>query len=901
MMRRRYGLLQATLIALVAHCVAHAWKTGRGHISWGSKVSHEKQNWVNRALLWRLPRGGGEQNDNVDDDSLPTEHEVDSTETEEESENQTLEEDDIESSVVEDGTQSSEDAEQPATVIAPQQEDRKVRHTSDVIVRLVEQNSDLKQESVELRELITNRAQAYIKELSEAEDKPPHPKRVLHYVAPKIPAIKHSPDLMLRVQSFKGGTDTGVAACAIGTVARLCEFYDRRILQNVDEDEFVSVGEEIVRDRRYQQLVECVLCGVDVQRRKKEADKMKDGKATKEANAERDIEEVLDEEEAKIDDGLSVQDSCRAAWGIAVLSGFRNESFCDVTTEDILTALSLRSRELLLARLQLLREGETLKEDKEGSLTLVERLDQDAEELAEDAAAAMWTFACVKACTGVRSVPLFDACCTILCQNPVDLRERAKEEREGLDGSTFDVNDVVDKLQRSESDEMSTKVADGGNFTSISSTNVNATVDPEKGTTRLNETTVDSKDALLDWLTPNEVTDVLWALALHGSTVDTDSKEEVALSETAAAFREIAFDRLVGWLRRDLDIIEQEKDDGTNSSVLATEGTETEFIKVDHFDRSVDGVGAEETLVEVVDASTVLASSATMETEVVTAMNNAEAEDEGNGVQQVQVVDAATLLACTPEVPLEAETELLVASTLARSYESLDDEADAGEPPSVSFANQNVKERNAIGSDVTAIRTSAQLSFSPHDLCSIAWAVTDLRDPLRYLIVDLITQMFSSLGSDSLQGLSMADLSNLAWAIARSASQKQTLSYAEYSKAPAAAVTRWTAEAALARLRIDGRILEDRDVALAVRSVIQEFQPPELGRLLWSFACTEANYIDPLELKKERDDALSQLATLALLAAGSNMSIFSTEDLVSAVLFPFSTCLHKLTHSSQCG
>ena len=67
---------------------------------------------------------------------------------------------------------------------------------------------------------------------------------------------------------------------------------------------------------------------------------------------------------------------------------------------------------------------------------------------------------------------------------------------------------------------------------------------------------VASRDGLLDWLTPNEVTDVLWALALHGSTIDTDSKEEIALSETAAAFREIAFDRLVGWLRRDLDIIE---------------------------------------------------------------------------------------------------------------------------------------------------------------------------------------------------------------------------------------------------------------------------------------------------------------------------------------------------------
>ena len=193
----------------------------------------------------------------------------------------------------------------------------------------------------------------------------------------------------------------------------------------------------------------------------------------------RDIEEVLDEEDAEIVDGLSVQDACRAAWGIAVLAGFHTETFSDVATEDILTALSLHARELLLARLLLLREGETQREDNDGTWTLVERLDQDAEELAQDAAAAMWTFACVKACTGVRSVPLFETCCTILCQNPVDLREHAREDKEGLDGSNFQVNDVIDKLERSEIDHFSTESTDETNATSDSTTNVNATLTDE--------------------------------------------------------------------------------------------------------------------------------------------------------------------------------------------------------------------------------------------------------------------------------------------------------------------------------------------------------------------------------------------------------------------------------------
>ena len=186
-----------------------------------------------------------------------------------------------------------------------------------------------------------------------------------------------------------------------------------------------------------------------------EAETNKKDDEREESVKSRDIEEVLDEEGAVIDDGLSVQDACRAAWGIAVLAGFHTETFSDVSTADILKALSSRCKQLLLARLQLLREGETQRKDNDGTLTLLQRLDQDAEELAKDSASAMWTFACVKACTGVRSVSLFETCCSILCQDPVDLRERARVEKDGLDGSAFDVNDVIDKLERSEIDTVS--------------------------------------------------------------------------------------------------------------------------------------------------------------------------------------------------------------------------------------------------------------------------------------------------------------------------------------------------------------------------------------------------------------------------------------------------------------
>jgi hypothetical protein len=578
---------------------------------------------------------------------------------------------------------------------------RKKRHTSDIITNMMDKGLD--NESYELRELIASRAQSYMNDLLHSSEKLPHPKRTLHYLAPKIPAIKHSPDLMLRVQSSRGGIDAGVAACTIGTVARLCERYDRQNLQETDDAASVSIGSDIVKDRRFQQLVECVLCGVDVRKRREETERKKVDEEVEEAGELRDIEEVLDEEDIKIDEGLSVQDACRAAWGIAILGGFHTESFSEVATEDILTALSLRSRELLLARLQLLRQGDTQKQAEDG--TLIERLDQDADELAADAASAMWVFACVKACTGIRSIPLFEACCSILCQNPDELRERAQAAKEGLDGSNFEANDVLERLARSEIDDSLNEAPTQVISTTTSSIKAN--------TTDGSETLDVLKDALLDWLSPNEVTDVLWALALHGSRVDTDSKEETALSETAAAFREIAFDRLVTWLHRDMDIIEQVKRNGMDPPSLTHDMMKTEkgyWSDISDVSTNTEGGCQEETLVEVVDAATLLASSALMETEVVKTIDNISVKDDHKGVTKVH---------------LQTETEVLMASAVAPPYEATMQESSAH--PEISTVSHDAP--FPPDSRMSALLRSGKLSFSPHDLCSIAWAVTDLRDP----------------------------------------------------------------------------------------------------------------------------------------------------------------------------
>ena len=79
----------------------------------------------------------------------------------------------------------------------------------------------------------------------------------------------------------------GVAACLIGTIAYACELYDNEVTrreehfsnsskENCDDKQrrrfrsSESVASDIVKNRRFEQVVECILCGVDVKKRKKE-------------------------------------------------------------------------------------------------------------------------------------------------------------------------------------------------------------------------------------------------------------------------------------------------------------------------------------------------------------------------------------------------------------------------------------------------------------------------------------------------------------------------------------------------------------------------------------------------------------------------------------------------------
>ena len=224
-----------------------------------------------------------------------------------------------------------------------QRRQKKVRHTSEVIQNLMDRGvvvgATEDEELSSLRELTTDRANDFLKTLWSADDKMPHPNKVLRYVAPRIPAIQTSPDILLRIQSARPSVDAGAAAFCIGTVARICQHYDnhrgprqrrrRKRRKDVEDDSSSSsssssgassVSADIIKDRRFEQLVECVLCGLNIPSRKRQAQDFNETDTT----PQKEIEDVLD------DRSLSISNTCRAAWGLAIMGGYnaRQQDVC---------------------------------------------------------------------------------------------------------------------------------------------------------------------------------------------------------------------------------------------------------------------------------------------------------------------------------------------------------------------------------------------------------------------------------------------------------------------------------------------------------------------------------------------------------------------------------------------
>jgi hypothetical protein len=700
------------------------------------------------------------------------------------------------------------------------------RHTSDLIQNLLEGAQD-QPESHALRQMIMERTQQYLTDFFDEENETPHPRNLLQILAPKIPAIKHSPDVALRIQSVRSDMDSGVAASLVGVIAHVAEFYDKRevLVQNLKRkgDSVESSSLSIVKERRFEQLIECILCGVDVKKR------MSEYRRQHLDHEAENIEEILDEEDAKIDEGLCVRDACRAAWGMAILGVHQLDTLGDEKVSNLLVALSLRIRELLLAQLQLLRQADLV---IDGVNSIDDRLDDLSGAIAEDAASAMWAFGCVSACTGMRFAPLFEVCCSILCQNPVEMRRRAQEADET---ARVGSSDIVDRLARSED-----------------SVGTNTTVRQETVAVAGQRTTpYTGKDALIDWLSPNEVTDVLWALALHGGGTQDSSRSESALSETVSGFREVACDRLVDWLRKELGMIIRNQGE-----------SRAELVKVESIEvLEGSGEASEDTVIttlEVVDAAAILEAErgAAGENSARDETKNLAIEDaqSGSGSHKVENVDVASIIDVGGDAGLGEH-----GSTFDRHDES----------------EWMVELSKESAGSLDYAKAELQVFF-PHDLCCIVWAVSELSDPLQKVVTELVTEIFAKLGPRRLDGLAGSDLSNLAWAIAKTESAATNSSLL---------LTKWIADYSI-QSDLDGS-----DPESLVPVLLSRFHPPELSRLVWAVASTFS-----LSAYSKSSDSAAKLAAAALLTAAQNLSIFGAEDLVSSTLsrLEFSTLVSQL-------
>jgi hypothetical protein len=668
---------------------------------------------------------------------------------------------------------------------------------------------------------------------------------------------------------------------------------------------------------------------------------------------------MLLEEDVQVDEGLSIRDACRAAWGLATLGVFRTQTtMADTNVSDILVALSLRIRELLLARIQALRQDDLFdgcyQENDERShgndarmnmnpnvdlatsrtnrITIEERIWSMAEEIAEDAATAMWTFACVRAVSGdilvdadrsSYTAPLMKVCIFLLCHDPIQLRRQAQEEvvlDQTVDGDTglallqrhratgrrlsrntqqiIGSNDVVERLARAEEVE---KEDEQYGVTTIGA------LESQTALERQVSSHLESspKQALLDWLSPSEIADVMWSLATNGqrdgSTVPSSSRVEQGLSEAASALCSIAFDRLLAFARQDLETVQEAANKLRKRKLLGG------VIPVHEHSEPFKEVGpleptAEEARTDCrvdVSSATPNAGEVSVMMECITIRN---AEEGGIGAKEiVHVVDAASLLASEAQksavvrngIELEhgppsrrppsllQKDEIVENSTFTSpdkgsegevavtSAPLLASEAERRSSPIMTSIGQLAM--NMDGTEILITKEEVlryiqgELLFSMHNLCTMTWAATALRDSLRCSVTTVVSQLIVELGKTSLDDCSGADLSNLAWALAKCSTEgTQPIPGCRV-------VATWIAE----QVYKEGGSMQDTVIERA-RHIQTKLQPPQLSRLLWSISCSLS---DDREFYKDLE-APGKLALAGLLAAANNLNFYRTEDLV---------------------
>ena len=865
---------------------------------------------------------------------------------------------------------------------------------------------------------------------------PTTPQKLLHQIAKKLPPIKKSPDYLLKIRSASV-EDAGNAAYSIGVIAGATDLFEKNHRENRESpssSEFYI--ESVVKDRRWEQIVECVLCGVDVRKRMQEfetligdsdIDSMSD-----EANLSVEADMTSNEEDSTIRDGLDVADASRAAWGLAIL-GVQHyvQTLGGETPYDIFNSLSLRCRDILNSQWKRLSDLSTSSDNIEIESSIINKWDQCKENLVRDAARSMWAFACVKACTNVRSDYLFSACCNILLGTLIS--------QQNLEKKRLEEEDVLERLAMvAEETEINTQdnVPDKDMTDEITFLKEQASIDERNATLKniTTKETLESNSTLLKLLTPLELVNVIWALAVHNNDINKEhgnDRIKIKPSDVDIEIEEHAYDvkivysvsnQILTLLQADLfqlasreDIIasnltKKRKIDAQNimreriidedcsqneTNETINQSNSTKYSRDIHHElRMNDCVASEpitvnksdenrtntnEEIVEIVDAAALLTGDHSAEREILqnattvqgimedpeqissstcgsedstflemdsildsdvpsSKDNNSEVflKSSSEEVSSMEVVDAASLLSGDGSVQREVihmEKEVESEKIHNNEYKVVDGlnvDKDSShndsclldvkdikvEQEQTQQLNENFESTNhlrihpskttPVDEDIIPI-PPVKISFTIRDLCSIAWAVTEVQwrpsskvidkktfeeyEQVIHTIVAIIAKISVGANDDEEKEIEsifkeaeFLDLSNLAWAMAKiyvkdsgrtrrmTPIEEKNIIFAVHQ------IARWSCIRLKNSVTLAKKETSDNNYSKKGDSFIA---PTILSRLMWSLATIHRE----AKLKNEDDqNSLTQLlidiSHASIHEADANLSLYRVEDLV---------------------
>ena len=300
-----------------------------------------------------------------------------------------------------------------------------------------EDNEELKN----ILSLIYERAKEYIDDVNEAVTKSlekgklssiPHPKKVLHFIAPKIAAIKRSPEIMLRVTSARVDVDVPAASCALSIMGIVTQYYVYKLeklelrlaekdIKSIKQD-VKSTFETIVTDRRFEQLVECIKCGVNV-------DKLMEGDNV--------ISDAIQEE------GISIIDATKVVWALSIfLTRHHVDALGEKDCSSFVHALIKRSYYLLRNNLI---DIQNASESNQTSNTQSQFL-KEIHVLLRNTIYVLWTLDCAAELFEHDNSMILATCIDILNQDIKNIWESRQKQI----NDEANIDDIVERLAEAE-------------------------------------------------------------------------------------------------------------------------------------------------------------------------------------------------------------------------------------------------------------------------------------------------------------------------------------------------------------------------------------------------------------------------------------------------------------------